>query len=1525
VKQQALIARPGVTAAAARRSLARWRQGGLAEPAAYLLLAVLVLSVLLLTDRGMLAPDTKPHLYLDPLGTLREALSTWRPNPYLGQPNFDAGLAPAALVVLVIRSFGVEPWLAIRLWRALLLLVAGVGAARLFQQVAAGRLNGRGGSVPAATPPRAGRVAAAVLYVVNPYVVVAGATTPVLLPYALLPWLLIALGRSVHEPRSWRWPAAFALAFFASSGMNAGVVALFMLLAVPCWLAFERHVNGLPWRRLAGSCGRCLGLSLLVSLYWLVPAVLASATAAGIAGATEAPRDVAGPSSWAETVRLLGLWTLYGRSGDQPFLPGLVGYLTNPLVVVASFALPAAAAGAALYARHRARVLAAYLLAVGAPVMVGLFGGAAASPFGRLLEAAFARVPGAIAFRTTNKAGGLVALAFTLLLALGANELATRPGVRRQARAAAAATGVLLLALAVLPVWTGGLNLVRFRIPDYWLKAARDLDAGPATSRVLLVPGQVLADYRWGLNGPDDLSESLLRRPSAVRVTVPNGSAAQGNFMAALDTALDAGAPDGGTVSGMARYLGAGEVLARYDTRWEAVGGPPPSALEGTLRRDPGLRQGAVYGRAGQYTVAPHGAAPGDAGLSPLERFSVTDARSVLRAEPTAGTLLVDGDNFALPALAGQGLLAGQPAVRLLGAASADQAAVTLDDGARIVLTDTGRRRSWEIHRTGQSYSPTLRADEPVANQGASLNLFDEPAAQSVSELEGARAVSATSSGTVFGLAPRDKPAYAFDGDQRTAWVTGGFGTAVGQSVTIEFGRVVRISKLILHPLQTDPVRISSVRVQLDGRSLDVEVPDQPEVTVPVPETDAFSLRVEITGVRGGPGLNAVGFAEIGIPGVKVTERIRLPERFRRVVESLDGPARERLATTPIDVLFTRAAGDPVDQDDDEERVLARSFWLPDTRTFKVGGRLAASRGLPEPVLDQLAGASSEVSVSSSSRSFDSPTVRASKAFDGNRDTAWIPSGRGEGEWIQVDFPDRALDHVVVRQDVPPELENKQGLDKAVRAELTIDGQPVKRVALRAPVTRIDFPRRTAHQARLTVTEVAGLGGGIRISEFEAGGARVEDAAPKAGSRCIEVAKLDGAPFRVTPSASITALTSGAPAFFEPCPGQRLQLGAGFHQLKAEPGWLLDLVRLQSTSGADGRKLAPAPKVAAPPRVAVVGSSPTKVTVATEAARGPYYLVLGQGFDDRWRATMDGLPLGRPVLVDGYATGWRIADTGAHVITMVFAPQRWASVSLVASIAAIVLVLVLVLRPRRRAGDPGGVAASGGGTAATGGGGGRPGGSGGTAGSPEAPAAAASGEGGVRQLAAHAGLVALLWFLGGWVGLLVGLAIVAWDRLRRPPAADLLRAALAGFCLLPLAVLARGLPRPSTVTPLFAGSNLLAHYLAGAALALLVLGILRDVPPAARRQAAPGGGPPGGDQGPGAPPPAEPRDRPVEPATADAAPAGNGPRPERQPDPPAIPVPPPWGPGREYQPPRGGPAEPPGQPAGGGGARGAGR
>jgi arabinofuranan 3-O-arabinosyltransferase len=92
------------------------------------------------------------------------------------------------------------------------------------------------------------------------------------------------------------------------------------------------------------------------------------------------------------------------------------------------------------------------------------------------------------------------------------------------------------------------------------------------------------------------------------------------------------------------------------------------------------------------------------------------------------------------------------------------------------------------------------------------------------------------------------------------------------------------------------------------------------------------------------------------------------------------------------------------------------------------------------------------------------------------------------------------------------------------------------------------------------------------------------------------------------------------------------------------------------------------------------------MTIRTGAAADPYYLVTGQGYDRRWRATMDGRDLGPPLLLDGYSVGWRITDPRPHRFEVAFGPQRAARWALLASAAGLVLVAVLLTgwRPGRR-------------------------------------------------------------------------------------------------------------------------------------------------------------------------------------------------------------------------------------------------
>ena len=136
------------------------------------------------------------------------------------------------------RLLGLAPWLVHRLWLGALLALAAWGTLRLLDA-----LLGR--------PRGVAHVVAGLLVLLNPYVVVFTArTTVTLLGYAALPWLLLAVHRGLRAPRSWWWPAAFALVVTCSGGgVNAAVTA--WLLLGPLLLAlYERLVGGVGRRAL---------------------------------------------------------------------------------------------------------------------------------------------------------------------------------------------------------------------------------------------------------------------------------------------------------------------------------------------------------------------------------------------------------------------------------------------------------------------------------------------------------------------------------------------------------------------------------------------------------------------------------------------------------------------------------------------------------------------------------------------------------------------------------------------------------------------------------------------------------------------------------------------------------------------------------------------------------------------------------------------------------------------------------------------------------------------------------------------------------------------------------------------------------------------------------------------------------------------------------------------------------------------------------------------------------------------------
>lgn len=867
--------------------------------------------VVLLYHPGRIFIDTRPDLYLDPGSLVRESLHTWAPGSGLGAANYDTGYLPTASFVWLIQKVGVPVWLSMRILRLLLYVVAAAGARALLRSVA-----------PSTGP--VGRVAVALAYVANPYVVVGAATSPVMLPYALLPWLLVALRRSLRGPW-WHGPAAVGLVFFLMGGFNAGVVPLLMLLAVPLVVVDAVVRERVGWANAVRGMLLCLLACALVSAYWLVGSLSASGAASSVADATEDPSAIALVSSYAEVLRGLGGWLLYGTDSLGPFRPGFTSYLTSPLVVLTSFTLPVVAFAGAAASRSRTRGLALALLVVGAVLMVGLYPPRSPSPFGEALQWGFQHVPLLIAFRTTAKVGALAMLGLALLVGLGAETLHRLSSVVR--RWLVGLVGVALM-LSLTPVWFGDLFPGSLDVPSYWRTAARDLDERSATDRVWLLPGETNALYRWRPRGVDDFAPVLLDRRTLYRRSFPDGPAPAVDAMAAVDGAVESGTAPAGLVSAWARYLGAGDVVLRNDMMWELMGAKRPSALVDLVEADPGLRPSALYGVAGT-NVQPSGSrdlVPSESALAPLARYAVTDPTSPLRTMPTSGVVLVVGDNGGAVSAVSAGLLDGSQAFRLGYGMSARDAAQVLSEGGRVLLTDSNRRRRSNDHRLNQS-GPLLPPD--VSDTGIrALGSVDD---QTVAEFSGLKSLSATSSGSLFGPTPSGAPYLAVDGDPRTAWTFGDYGTALGQSLTLSLDGAREITSVsVSRVTQALGARVSQVRVQVGNVSRTADFGGGTTARVTFPDgTKGSTIRVTASQVSG-RGANQVGIAEVTVPGLTVSRTARLPRTLDDLTTGKDGSTfAGALAKVPLDVSFTR---DRLET----ERVLERTFTLPDARSYDV-------------------------------------------------------------------------------------------------------------------------------------------------------------------------------------------------------------------------------------------------------------------------------------------------------------------------------------------------------------------------------------------------------------------------------------------------------------------------------------------------------------------------------------------------------------------------------------------------------------
>lgn len=1316
----------------------------------HLLLAAATYVPLLLTARGRVAADTKTYLYLDPGRLLERAPSMWDPNVGLGTVTHQniGYLFPMGPWFWVFERLGAPDWVAQRLWLGTIMFAAGAGVLFLLRSLGWGQgpagdeppVSGRAwGAVSRVAG--GGALAAAVVYMLSPYVLNYGTRLSVLLlPWAGLPWM-IGLTQRALRSGSWRHPALFAIVVTIVGGVNATALLLAgigPLLWVPFAVWVQREVT---LRRALAAVARIGVLTLGSSLWWMSGLATQGSYGIDVLRYSETVATVAETSSAPEVLRGLGYWFFYGGEKSGPWIPASRPYMEAPWLLFAGFTLTGLALVAAVVSRWRQRAFFVGLVVIGTAVAVGPHPFDSPSPVGAVFKRFATSSTAGLAMRSTPRAVPLIVLGVAILLAAGLAGLArARPRPAAVASLVVVATAVAGLA----PLWSGdalGENLMRAEdVPSYWHEAAAYLDEQGSDTRVLELPGSDFASYRWG-NTVDPIAPGLMDRPYAARELIPYGSPASADLLNAIDRRIQDDVLDPDSLAPVARRLGVGDVVVRSDLAFEDYRTPRPRALWDRFVPPPeGLGAPVPFGpavpnRAEGFPMqdeveeatprdAPH---PPPVGVLPVE-----DALPIVRTAGAQEPLLLAGDGEGLIQAGAAGLLddggplfysaalAGDPALR-------EQ---LLDDGADLVLTDTNRKRGrrWSTVWENTGYTEPA-GSEPLRHDISDnrLPLFPEADDDAFTTVDqrGVAEVKASRYGNPVTFTPEDRPAYALDGDPETAWTVGDFSPVVGERIVVELDEPVDADRIeLVQPINGPRDRfITEVEVVLDGESIGTFPLDEASRTergqslaIGPHRFSTLELVVAEDNVgtqRGYGTFSPVGFAEIRVADVTVDEVVRLPS------DLLDA-AGARSADHDLTVLLERERGHVVRSPrPDEEASLVRGFDLPTDRRFTVEGDARVSAVADEATIDRLLGLPSAdeggITVETSTYLRGNLAARGSAALDGDPTTSWrtqFGAADQDEAYLDVTVPAPVtVDHLdlVLLADgahsVPTRLRIVgDGESRTVDVPEVADREEAGATA--AVTARFD--PLTTDELRVVVEEIRPVEsveyyseapGVLPIGVAELGVPGVtRPASPAAmASPCREdLLELDGEPIGVRVTGSTADAEARAALALEPCGGAAgaVAVGAGDHVLRAAPGEEtgIDVDRLVLRSDAAGPTTDDAGADAGAargeaPELETVGSGRTSLDLQVSGASEPFWVVLGQSHNLGWTATVDGgAALGEPTLIDGYANGWYVDPRGEQdlALHLEWEPQRRVRAALVVSGAFLASCLGIVAWGWRR-------------------------------------------------------------------------------------------------------------------------------------------------------------------------------------------------------------------------------------------------
>ncbi|MFE0434370.1 alpha-(1-_3)-arabinofuranosyltransferase family protein [Streptomyces nigra] len=1228
-----------------------------------------VFALFLAVRPGRQTFDTKLGVTTDPGRFLGDLGQLWHDQGGFGglQDQYAGYLWPMLPFHWLADTVGLPVWLAERLWMSLIVSVAFWGALRLAERLRVGN----GGS----------RLVAATAYALWPvFTVVVGSTSAAALPGAFLPWVLLPLADERYSARVAALRSALVVPFMG--GVNAASTLASLL---PAALYLLSRPPGPRRRKLIAWWVPGV---LLATAWWVIPLLLLGTYGENFLPYVESSQTTTDTMAATEALRGAGNWVAYLHFGEAWLPAGWTVASAAVVIVCSALAAGLGLAGLARRDMPERRWLVLTALTV-VPVLLAGYGGAFGAPFHGVVQD---WLDGGLApFRNVYKFQTGLALALVLGLAHLAGVAAQARGARpvRGRRFAPLAVAVLVLPGLIWPYLNGSiLNPGSFKeIPAYWRATADWMEKYSPDARVLVAPATAHGIHTWGTTIDQPLDVVAASR-WAQRDYVPFGTPGNRRAMDAVEQALMTGSQ----VPGLADFLGRAGihyVVVRNDLDPDQIGAVPTTTVKRTLEQS-GYERVTGFG-----PVMTGGRIAPDTPLQVEGLYARQRAVEIYR--PTGADVPRPHQAGLLPVASAAVVSGGPEALLPLASQLRGRAAVLTGDrhpglgSPQVRVTGDGMRRAdtrFGLVNANTSY--TYTADERNA-PGASQDAGEQPhqilpvtgpAHQTVAQLRGARAVTASSYGNWLFHLPLFDPVNAFDGDPGTAWAEGSAGSADGEWLRIAFagGAYDMPSSFEVAPLPQDGVRAAPTRVRVEtekGTRDSVLRPDGSAQSVKAPAGATRWMKLTITdSVSRRAGLTGAGFSEISLPDVQVTRLLRLPT-----------DAGNSSADAEI-VSLSRAADPTGLSATGTEAGLHRRFTTATAGTYEVRAQAVP---VPGEALDRLLymvapEQRERITATADSTARLGAGLAARNLTDGDLTTAWIagdrpvihlswPGKQAVGEIVlaaagglstrptevHISSPDGAAIAGVDKNGVvrfPPITTDRLDITITESAPLTLHN-PVVDEDLRLPVglteayvPALDRYRTPQPETDREFTLPCGKGPVVAVD-----GELYETGARGTVRDLVERRRID-----------VTLCQRGRD-------GAGLSLSAGDHRVEGGDAGPLALTEVTLTRGT----VAEAPAAARELTVRDWLGDRRTLTVGSGTAS---YLTMYENFNDGWRATLDGDEL-TPVRLDGWQQGWRIPAGAGGMVRLSYEPAVTYEAGLIGSAVGLAILVGLVLWRRR--------------------------------------------------------------------------------------------------------------------------------------------------------------------------------------------------------------------------------------------------